>query len=299
MGPYIFENLSELIGSRIVVVGVGNSGKNIINCMIKDKLSGVEFIIANTDIDNGYEDLRSTLKGAALVIIVVGLGGATGTYAAATIAKIAKDVALLTICVVSKPFCFEDERRLYVAEEGLEILKIIADSVVLIPNNKLLPNIDIKFESIECFHNVDSAFARVINGISRVILPSSENDISLDFFDLQVIMHRGGIATVGIGVYQGVDAACKAINNATIFAMVDGIFIQEDSAVLVHFHIHPEFHYKDISVAMEVLQQSLEEGAEVVFGTTTDKSLPLDYVSVIIIGSGVERRELMAVNNVF
>lgn len=158
---------------------------------------------------------------------------------------------------------------------------------------------DSKFDSKACLHNSDIAFMRIINSMAGVILPSGKNDITLDFLDFQFLMHRRGVALVGIGEYQGVDAAFYALNYALIFAMEDDSYMQNASGILVHFNMNPEYNFKDISAAMEVLQQTLEDNTDVVFGTTTDDSLPINFVRVTIIGSGVERRELLAVNNVF
>lgn len=298
MELFSIKESSALTQARIVAVGVSGSGSNIINYMGKAQNSGIELIIANMDAQDHYESLRETLSGADVVFIITGLGGVTGTVVALIIAKIAKEVGALTIGVVSKPFCFEGQKRTEIADKGLEALKRIADSVVVIPNDKLLSNIDTKLGIKECFKSVDSVFARVIYAIAGVIIPSGENDINLDFADLQTIMIHRGVAVVGIGEHQGNNPAYEAINDAIKFAMVDGLTMKNASGVVVHFNMHSEFHFMELSAAMEVIQQSVNESAEVIFGTTTDESLPLDFIRVTVIAAGVEKIPMVAANNV-
>jgi cell division protein FtsZ len=273
---------------RIVAVGISGSGSNIIDYMLNNNSSCIELINANMNDQDGYKDLHKTLEGADVVFVVVGLGGITGTYIAPIIAKIAKAVGALTIGVVSKPFCFEGPKRLEIAGEGFEILKKVADSIVVIPNDKLLPNINTKLGIKECFKSVDSVFARIINGIATVIIPRAENDINLDFKDLQTIMSHRGASVVGIGEHQGDNAAHEAINNALIFAMVNSDYIQNASAVLVHFTIHSKFDFIKLSDAMEIVQQGIDGSTDIIFGTTTDESLPIDFIRVTVIATGAK-----------
>jgi cell division protein FtsZ len=276
MELFSIKESSTLTQARIVAVGVSGSGSNIINYMGKAQNSGIELIIANMDAQDHYESLRETLSGADVVFIITGLGGVTGTVVAPIIAKIAKEVGALTIGVVSKPFCFEGQKRTEIADKGLETLKRIADSVVVIPNDKLLSNIDTKLGIKECFKSVDSVFARVIYAIAGVIIPSGENDINLDFADLQTIMIHRGIAVIGIGEHQGKNAAYEAINNAMKFTMADGLTMKSASGVLVHFNMHPEFHFMELSAAMEVIHKSVDESA-----------------------AGVEKSFMLVANNVY
>jgi len=299
MKQFTFNELPTVRESKIVAVGVGDSGNNIINYMINEKTSGIELIIANTDEQNSYESLRQTLEGADVIFVVVGLGGTTGTVKASSIAKIAKDVGALTIGITSKPFSFEGHKRRGIAEAGLTTLKSECDSVVVIPNDKLLSIIDPKAQIKVSFKIVDGVFSRVINAIAGVIIPSGENDINLDFADLQTIMIHRGVAVIGIGEHQGNSAAHEAINDAMKFAMVDGLTMQDASGVVVHFNMHSEFHFMELSVAMEVVQRSVGESTEVIFATTTDESLPLDFIRVTVIATGVEKIPMVAANNVY
>ena len=285
--------------SRIVAVGISGSGSNIIKNMMNKKIPGIELIIVETDAQNSYESLRQTLEGADVVFLIVGLGGITGIYTAPIIAKIAKSVGALTISVVSKPFTIEGSNRLANAEEALEKLNRVTDSMIVIPNDKLLTLMNPDWPLDDAFKFIDDVVARVINGISGVILPSGEEDINLDYIDLETIMTHQGLAGVGIGEYQGNNAAYEAINDAIKFPMVDGVSIENASGVLVHFSMHPEFHFMELSAAMEVIHKSVAERADVIFGTTTDKSLPLDFIRVIVIAAGVDKSPILAVNNVY
>lgn len=299
MEKFTITELNTLQTPQIVAVGVGDSGKNIIDYMANQNTLGIELIIANTGEQDYYESLRETLEGADVVFIVTGLGGISSTAIAPLIAKLANEVGALTIGIVSKPFSFEGRKCLKLAEEGLRTLNSECNSVVVLSNDKLLSIIDPKLGIKDSFKIIDSIFARVINGISGVIIPSGENDINLDLTDLKTIMIHRGVAIVGIGEYQGENAAYKAMNAAMKFATVDGLSMKNASGILVHFNMHPEFHFMQLSAAMEVVHKSIDESAEVIFGTTTDDSFPLDFIRVTIIATGIEKIPMMAANNVY
>jgi len=333
MEPFsINEASSTLKGARIVAVGVGGGGGNMIGHMLKENIAGIELIIANTDaqvLEQGaatikiqlgakltkglgagmkpevgkesalesYEDLRRALEGADIVFVAAGLGGGTGTGAAPIIAKIAKEVGALTISVVTKPFTFEGRKRLKLAEEGLEDLKNESDSIVVIPNDKLLSIIDPKMGIKESFKIVDSVLARAVSGTSGVILASGEDDINLDFADLQTVMSHKGLALMGVGEYQGSDAANEAIKNAIESPLLDNMSINGALGVLVHFNMHPEYPFMQISSAMDVVQKSVDESAEVIFGTTTNRDLPLDFIRITLVATGFEKKSSQGISN--
>ncbi|MFZ2967529.1 MAG: cell division protein FtsZ [Sulfuricurvum sp.] len=333
MEPFsINESSSTLKGARIVAVGVGGGGGNMIGHMLKENIAGIELIIANTDaqvLEQGaatikiqlgakltkglgagmkpevgkesalesYEDLRRALEGADIVFVAAGLGGGTGTGAAPIIAKIAKEIGALTISVVTKPFTFEGRKRLKLAEEGLEDLKNESDSIVVIPNDKLLSIIDPKMGIKESFKIVDSVLARAVSGTSGVILASGEDDINLDFADLQTVMSHKGLALMGVGEYQGSDAANEAIKNAIESPLLDNMSINGALGVLVHFNMHPEYPFMQISSAMDVVQKSVDESAEVIFGTTTDRDLPIDFIRITLVATGFEKKSSQGINN--
>jgi cell division protein FtsZ len=332
MEPFSIEESTTLTGARIVAVGVGGGGGNMIGYMLKEQIPGIELIIANTDaqvLEQGsaatkvqlgakltkglgagmkpeigkesalesYEDLARVLSGADIVFVAAGLGGGTGTGAAPIIAKCAKEVGALTIAVVTKPFSFEGKKRLKLAEDGLQELKNESDCIVVIPNDKLLSIIDPKLGIKESFKIVDSVLARAVSGTSGVILASGDNDINLDFADLQTVMSHRGLALMGVGEYKGENAAYEAIKNAIESPLLDNMSVNGALGVLVHFSMHPEFPFMELSAAMDVVHNSVDEAADVIFGTTTDESLPKDFIRITLVATGFEKKASMGINN--
>jgi cell division protein FtsZ len=324
MEPFLIEEANNINGARIVAVGVGGGGGNMIGHMIKEGVTGIEMIMINTDaqvlheaenaskiqigtkltkglgagmkpsvgkdsaIEN-YDDIRNALEGADIVFISAGLGGGTGTGAAPVIAQIAKEVGALTISIVTKPFGFEGRKRLKLAEAGLEELKKESDSIVVIPNDKLLSIIDRRLGLKESFKIVDSVLAQAVSGTSGVILSSGENDINLDFADLQTVMSHRGMALMGVGEFEGENAAYEAIKAAIESPLLDNMSINGAMGVLVHFKMHPEFPLMEISDAMNVVHESAHEDAEVIFGTSTDETIPQNYIKITIVATGFEK----------
>lgn len=332
MEPFSVEESTTLTGARIVAVGVGGGGGNMIGYMLKEQIPGIELIIANTDaqvLEQGsaatkvqlgakltkglgagmkpeigkesalesYEDLARVLQGADIVFVAAGLGGGTGTGAAPIIAKCAKEVGALTIAVVTKPFSFEGKKRLKLAEDGLQELKNESDCIVVIPNDKLLSIIDPKLGIKESFKIVDSVLARAVSGTSGVILASGDNDINLDFADLQTVMSHRGLALMGVGEYKGENAAYEAIKNAIESPLLDNMSVNGALGVLVHFSMHPEFPFMELSAAMDVVHNSVDESADVIFGTTTDESLPKDFIRITLVATGFEKKASLGINN--
>ncbi len=332
MSTFSIEETTQLTGARIVAIGVGGGGGNMIGHMLKENIPGIELIIANTDAQalaheaaamkiqlgakltkglgagmkpevgkesaiESYEDLTEALNGADIVFVAAGLGGGTGTGAAPIIAKCAKESGALTIAVVTKPFAFEGKKRQKLAEEGLEELKKESDSIVVIPNDKLLSIIDPKLGLKESFKIVDSVLARAVSGTSGVILSNGDNDINLDFADLQTVMQHRGLALMGTGEHKGENAAYEAIKNAIESPLLDNMSVNGALGVLVHFNINPEFPFMELTAAMEVVQNSVDASADVIFGTTTDESLPLDYVRITLVATGFDKKASSGVNN--
>jgi len=332
MEPFSIQESTTLTGARIVAVGVGGGGGNMIGHMLKEQIPGIELIIANTDAQaldkcsastkiqigvkltkglgagmkpdvgrasalENFEDLARALDGADIVFVAAGLGGGTGTGAAPIIAKIAREMGALTIAVVTKPFAFEGRKRLQLAEQGLEELKNEADSIVVIPNDKLLSIIDSKLGLKESFKIVDSVLARAVSGTSGMILASGENDINLDFADLQTVMSHRGLALMGVGEYKGENAAYEAIKNAIESPLLDNMSITGALGVLVHFNTHPDFPLMELSAAMEVVHKSVDDSAEVIFGTTTHEDYPLDFIRITLVATGFEKKVAQGINN--
>ena len=318
---------------RIVVIGVGNAGGNVLNYMSYTGVKGIEYVLANTDIhvlDNSSiskklllgpkltkglgagleptiskdatlensDEIREILERTDIVFLVAGLGGETGTGASPVIAKIAKEVAALTIAIVSKPFTFEGKQRNDIAEQGIKVLKDTCDSVVVIPNDKLLSIIDKRLGMHETFKIVDSVLAQAIIGMSSAMIPSGKNDINLDLADLKIIMQHRGIAFMGVGEDQGEDAVKEAVNAAIESPLLDNMSIYGAQGVLVHFQIHPDYPTVDINEGMEIIHESVKSEADVIFGITTDANMPINAVRVTLIATGFERDLNESVNNV-
>jgi cell division protein FtsZ len=324
MEAFSVEETTTVSGAKIIVVGVGGGGGNMIGHMISEGISGIEMIVANTDsqmLDHAqtctkiqlgakltkglgagmkpdvgresaiesYDDIRNALEGADIVFVAAGLGGGTGTGAAPVIAKIAKEIGALTISVVTKPFMFEQRKRMKVAMEGLEELKKESDSIVVIPNDKLLSIVDRNMGIKDSFRLVDSVLAQAVSGTSGVILASGANDINLDFADLQTVMSHRGMALMGVGIHQGDNAAYEAIKSAIESPLLDNMSINGAMGVLVHFHMHPDFPLIEMNEAMQVIEESADEDADIIFGTTTDDTLAIDYVRITLVATGFEK----------
>ena len=325
MDNFIVEEVQGINGARIVAVGVGGGGGNMIGHMINEGITGIEMICVNTDAQvlndtksskiqigskltkglgagmkpeigkesalESYDEIRASLEGADIVFISAGLGGGTGTGAAPVVAQIAKDVGALTIAIVTKPFSFEGKKRLKLAQEGLEELKRESDSIVVIPNDKLLSIIDRKLGLKDSFKIVDSVLAQAVSGTSGVILSSGSNDINLDFADLKTVMNHRGMALMGVGEYEGDNAAYEAIKSAIESPLLDNMSINGAMGVLVHFTMHPDFPIMEIYEAMNVINDSADDEADIIFGTSTSKEIAENYIKITIIATGFEKEE--------
>ena len=324
MEPFLVEESNSVTGARIIAVGVGGGGGNMIGHMIKEGVTGIEMMLINTDAQvlsetsaaskiqigtkltkglgagmkpsigkdsalENYDEIRSALEGADIVFISAGLGGGTGTGAAPVVAQIAKEVGALTISIVTKPFMFEGKKRLKIAESGLEELKKESDSIVVIPNDKLLSIIDRRLGLRDSFKIVDGVLAQAVSGTSGVILSSGENDINLDFADLQTVMSHKGMALMGVGEHEGENAAYEAIKAAIESPLLDNMSINGAMGVLVHFSMHPDFPMMELAEAMEVVHDSAHDDAEVIWGTSTSEDIAENYIKITIVATGFEK----------
>ena len=324
MEPFEIKESSHISGARIIAVGVGGGGGNMIGHMLKEGVTGIEMMLVNTDAQvlnensaaskiqigakltkglgagmkpeigkdsalENYDEIRAALEGADIVFISAGLGGGTGTGAAPVVAQIAKEVGALTVSIVTKPFSFEGRKRLKLAEAGLAELKKESDSIVVIPNDKLLSIIDRKLGMKDSFKIVDGVLAQAVTGTSGVILSNGDNDINLDFADLQTVMSHKGMALMGVGEHTGDNAAYEAIKAAIESPLLDNLSINGAMGVLVHFSVHPEFPLFEMAESMEVVNESAHDEADVIWGTSTDESLAADYVKITIVATGFEK----------
>ena len=319
-------------GAIIKAIGVGGGGGNMINHMIDEKVSGIDLIVANTDAqaldsskapykiqigknvargrgcgmvpDRGreaaiesYEEVKESLTGSDLVFIASGLGGGTGTGAAPVVAQAAKDVGALTVAVVTTPFKFEGRKRTKLADLGLNELKKESDSIIVIPNEKLLTVVDKNLGLKESFKLVDDILCQAVTGISNVIISHSPSDINLDFADVKTVMSHKGLALMGVGHAIGQNAAYEAATEAISSPLLGDISIDGAKGVLVHFKTHPDYSIIQISEAMNTIEEFADEDASVIFGTTTDESIAEDEVYITVVATGFEDEDIIANDN--
>ena len=318
--PIEFDNTEVNSFAQIKVVGVGGAGTNAVNRMVDAGIQGVEFIAINTDrqalnlskaptklqigekitkglgagakpdvgqqaAEESREDITGLLKGADLVFVTCGMGGGTGTGAAPVIAGIARDMGILTIGVVSKPFVFEGKQRMRNAENGIEQLKQRVDTLVVVPNERLLQVVTKATSITEAFRQADDTLRQGIQGISDLI--AVPNLINLDFADVRTVMQCGGLAHMGIGVGKGesriVDAATQAISSPMLETSIDGA-----RAVLINITGGKDTSILDINEATQKITQAADPDANIIFGAGIDESLE-DEVHVTVIATGFDR----------
>jgi cell division protein FtsZ len=325
MSGFSIEEAKHVYGAKIKVIGVGGGGGNMVNHMIAQGVSGIDLIVANTDAQaldhskastklqlgekktkglgagmqpevgkesalESYEEIKSALEGADIVYVASGLGGGTGTGAAPVIAQAAKEIGALTVSVVTKPFMFEGRKRLRLAEAGLSELKKESDSIVVIPNDKLLSIVERGLGIKDSFKIVDDVLSRAVGGMSQVVLSSGQSDINVDFADVKTVMSHRGMALMGVGESSGEGAASEAVKSAIESPLLDNMSINGALGVLIHFHIPSACPLSEISEAMGVVYDSADEDADVIFGTTTDDSMADDSVKVTIVATGFENK---------
>ncbi len=315
-----FQNEDQNTFASIKVIGCGGGGNNAINRMVDAGLRGVEFISINTDrqalgvssaqvkiqigekltkglgagaipeigrraAEESREEIASALKGADLVFITAGMGGGTGTGAAPVVAEIARDLGTLTIAVVTKPFNFEGKQRMKNAEMGIEELKQHVDTLVVIPNDRLLQVVSKQTTMLEAFRIADDVLRQGIQGISDLIaLPAM---INLDFADVKTVMESGGMAHMGIGIGSGenrlVEAARNAIASPLLETNIDGA-----RAVLINVTGGPDISIVDINEAANLVMEAADPDANIIFGAGIDESMR-DNVRITVIATGFER----------
>ncbi len=302
--------------ARIIVVGVGGGGNNAVNRMIDEQIAGVEFIAVNTDkqalqlckaptlmqigekltkglgagaqpevgekaAEESSEEISAALKGADMVFVTCGMGGGTGTGAAPVIARIAKEQGALTVGVVTKPFRFESKTRMQNALTGIDKLKENVDTIIVIPNDKLLEVVDRRTTMPEALKKADEVLQQGIQGITDLInVPSL---INLDFADIQTVMKDKGIAHIGIGSGRGDDKALEAVKEAVASPLLETT-IQGASNVIVN--VSGDITLMDASDAADYVQELAGEGASIIFGAMYDDSRS-DECTITVIATGL------------
>ncbi len=302
--------------ARIIVVGVGGGGNNAVNRMIDEQIVGVEFIAINTDkqalelcksptliqigekvtkglgagakpevgekaAEESEEDLIAALKGADMVFVTCGMGGGTGTGATPVVAKIAKQSGALTVGVVTKPFRFESRARMKNAEAGIEKLKENVDTLIVIPNDKLLDIVDRRTTMPDALRKADEVLQQGIQGITDLInVPSL---INLDFADVQTVMSDKGIAHIGIGQGKGDDKALQAVEIAVASPLLETTIAGASHVII---NISGDITLMDASAAAEYVQDLAGEDANIIFGAKFDDS-KTDEATITVIATGL------------
>ena len=317
------ENNTMVDGTATIkVIGVGGAGNNAVNRMVESGIRGVEFIAVNTDrqtlneskanskiqigekltrglgaganpdigaqaAEESRAEIAEVLKGADMVFVTAGMGGGTGTGAAPIVAATAKELGILTIGVVTKPFTFEGKKRLAQAERGVASLKGKVDTLVVIPNDKLLQVIDRKTSMVEAFRMADDVLRQGVQGISDLI--SVPGVINLDFADVRTIMLNQGMAHMGIGSASGEnraeDAAKQAIQSPVLETSIEGA-----RGIIINITGGSDMGLHEANTAAELVQRSADPEANIIFGTVIDDSMG-DELQITVIATGFEKED--------
>ena len=303
--------------AKIIVVGVGGAGNNAVNRMIDENISGVEFIGINTDsqalqlckaptaiqigekltkglgagaqpeigekaAEENVEELTQAIKGADMVFVTCGMGGGTGTGAAPVVAEIAKEMGILTVGVVTKPFIFEGKPRMNNALNGIERLKENVDTLIIIPNDKLLQICDKRTSIKDAFCKADEVLQQGVQGITDLIFKPGL--INLDFADIQTVMRDKGIAHIGIGVGSGEDKAVDAIKSAMESPLLETT-VSGATDIIINFS--GDIGIQEVYEAVSYLTEVAGDEANIIFGNVESEDVPDDEVSITIIATGL------------
>jgi len=304
--------------ARIKVIGVGGGGSNAVNRMVQAGFDGVEFMVANTDLQalrtnaapvklqigskltkglgagadpnvgrsaalEDTEKIIQSLDGADMIFVTTGLGGGTGTGAAPVIASLATELGALTVAVVTKPFKFEGRKRQLQAERGLEALRDCVDTIITIPNERLLTIIDRTTPMLEAFATADDVLRQAIQGISDLILVPGL--INLDFADVKTIMSGMGLAMMGTGVAEGQDRAVEAARRAISSPLLEGASVNGARGVIINVTGGPDLSLVEVSEASSIVQEAADEDANIIFGAVVDSALK-GKVKITVIATG-------------
>ena len=314
--------------AKIIVIGVGGAGNNAVNRMVEEAIGGVEFVGVNTDkqaltlckaptvlqigekitkglgagaqpevgqkaAEESIEEVKKLIDGADMVFVTCGMGGGTGTGAAPVIAAAAKEMGILTVGVVTKPFRFEARTRMNNALAGIENLKKAVDTLIVIPNDKLLEIVDRRTTMPEALRKADEVLQQAVQGITDLInLPAL---INLDFADVQTVMTDKGIAHIGIGEARGDDKAMEAVQQAVASPLLETT-IKGASHVIIN--ISGDISLMDANDAASYVQELTGEDANIIFGAMYDDSVA-DYARITVIATGLNDATAQAAGNTF
>lgn len=306
------------IGANIKVVGVGGGGSNAVTTMIEGGMAGVEFVVANTDIQalnsskagykiqlgadltkglgaganpdvgrrsaiESYNHIVEQLKGSDMVFVTAGMGGGTGTGGAPVVAKIARELGALTIGVVTKPFVFEGKKRTKHAEGGLSELKDNVDALIVIPNQKLLTIAGDKTPLVDTFKKADEVLLQAVKGISDLI--NIRGLINLDFADIRTVMANKGLALMGTGSAKGENRAIEAATQAISSPLLENVRIDGATGIIINVTGGSDLSLYEVNEASMLITEAASEDAEVIFGAVIDPNL-IDEVRVTVIATG-------------
>jgi len=317
--PIIMEvNDREVLGAKIKVIGVGGGGCNAVNAMVRSGLSGVEFMTANTDrqalaksmasrkiqlgnsltkglgaganptvgknaAEESRDEIISMLSGADMVFVTAGMGGGTGTGAAPVIAQIARELGALTVAVVTKPFIFEAPKRMKIAEAGLNALRESVDTLIQIPNQRLLSIVDKKTTVLEAFSRADEVLLNAVQGISDLINISGH--INLDFADVRTVMMGRGLALMGTGYAEGENRAVAAAHMAISSPLLEDVSIRGATGIIINITGPENLTLHEINEAVSLVTEEADRDAEVIFGSVFNNKSG-DFVKVTVIATG-------------
>lgn len=320
----MFELEVQHEAAKIKVIGLGGAGSNAVNRMMVARFTGVEFIVANTDLQalrassaplkiqlgaqltsglgagadpeigrqaamEDREQIKKVLEGADMVFVTAGLGGGTGTGSAPVVASLAKEMGILTVAVVTKPFGFEGRKRAQQAEAGLAELRSVVDTLIAIPNQRLLAVVDRGTPLVEAFKVADSVLLQAVQGISDLILVPGL--INLDFADVRTIMSGMGMALMGAGIGRGQNRALDAAQKAVASPLLDETSIEGARGILINFTGGPDLSVHEVVEAAQIVQEAAHDEANIIFGAVIDEGLQ-DEVRITVIATGfTERKE--------
>ena len=309
--------------ARIIVVGVGGAGNNAVNRMVDETIGGVEFVGVNTDkqalslckaptivqigekvtkglgagakpevgeqaANESEEEIRQTISGADMVFVTCGMGGGTGTGGAPVVAKIAKELGCLTVGVVTKPFRFEANKRMENALRGIERLSANVDTLIVIPNDRLLEIVDRRTTMPEALKKADEVLQQAVQGITDLI--NQPALINLDFADVQTVMTNGGIAHIGIGEAKGDDKALEAVQQAVESPLLETSITGAKNVII---NIRGDISLMDANDAASYVQQMVGDEANIIFGAMYDDT-DVDMCRITVIATGLQDNERKA-----
>jgi cell division protein FtsZ len=319
---------NSLAAARIKVIGIGGGGGNAVNTMIGSRLSGVDFMVANTDAQSleasqapvriqlggtvtkglgaganpeigrraaleDQEQIREYLEGSDMIFITAGMGGGTGTGGAPVLARVAREVGALTVGVVTKPFIFEGKKRMHQAEEGIEELKASVDTLIVIPNQRLLSIAAKTTTMLEAFHKADDVLLQAVRGISDLII--TPGLINLDFADVRTVMAEMGLALMGASSASGENRAIEAAQKAISSPLLEDISIQGARGVLINITGGPDLCLHEVNEAASMIQEEAHDDANIIFGAVIDENMTDEIrITVIATGFGEVREEKRA-----